>query len=164
MIILYLCIFDQKMDEQENIIIEITVNCDVEFDISRLKLLAKSVFRRFSVEKAQAGIAIVGDEEIASINKKFLDHDGPTDVISFDLTGQEDIRSFEIIVNADLAARQAIERKHSAQAELALYITHGMLHNLGFDDLNESDAKKMHEMEDTILTDTGYGSVYKNLE
>ncbi len=59
-----------------------------------------------------------------------------------------------------MALRQADLRGHSSQAELALYITHGLLHNLGFDDSTEDKAKKMHDMEDKILQQLGYGLVY----
>ena len=46
------------------------------------------------------------------------------------------------------------------EAELALYITHGLLHNLGFDDSTEMQAKKMHDTEDEILRQSGFGLVY----
>jgi rRNA maturation RNase YbeY len=57
---------------------------------------------------------------------------------------------------------QARLRGHSAQAELVLYITHGMLHNLGHDDLDEDKAQAMHAEEDRILKALGYGTIYQN--
>ena len=59
-----------------------------------------------------------------------------------------------------MAARQAAKRGHGAEAELALYITHGMLHNLGFDDTDPQQAKKMHETEDSLLQKQGFGIIY----
>jgi probable rRNA maturation factor len=59
-----------------------------------------------------------------------------------------------------MAVRQANLRGHTSEAELALYITHGLLHNLGFDDSAENQARKMHETEDEILQEFGYGMVY----
>ena len=59
-----------------------------------------------------------------------------------------------------MAVRQANQRGHSSEAELALYITHGLLHNLGFDDSTKKQARKMHETEDKILQEFGYGIVY----
>lgn len=146
--------------------ISIDINCDDDttFDIERFKSLVKSICRRFSVVRAAVSIAIVDDEAIALINKQFLDHTGPTDVISFDLTDDEDrrenLRNFEIVINADQAERQSAERAHDTEAELGLYITHGLLHNFGFDDHEEADSKKMHQMEDTILQDEGFGMIY----
>jgi probable rRNA maturation factor len=87
--------------------------------------------------------------------------DTTTDVLSFDLSDEfEPKPSFALIVNAAMAARQATERGHSAQAELALYITHGLLHNLGYDDLDDEQALQMHRMEDHILERHGFGRVF----
>lgn len=149
--------------------IRIDINCeaDTTFDIERFKSLAKSICRRFSVVRAMVSIAIVDDEAIAVINEQFLDHTGPTDVISFDLSddndGEEDgenFRNFEIVINADQAERQSVDRAHDTEAELALYITHGLLHNFGFDDHDEAEFKRMHEMEDTILQEEGFGEIF----
>lgn len=153
------------MDSQDSDIrIEISCEIDAGFDIEKLKSLAESVCRKFSVIKAAVSIAIVDDEAIAEINKQFLDHTGPTDVISFDLSDEDDgagdVKNFEIVINADQAQRQSVDRDHDTEAELALYITHGLLHNFGFDDHGEADSKKMHEMEDQILQDEGFGVVY----
>ena len=50
------------------------------------------------------------------------------------MTDPQEARIFDLIVNGELAAREAARRGHGAEAELALYITHGLLHNLGFND------------------------------
>ena len=65
-----------------------------------------------------------------------------------------------MVVNGEMAVREAKLRGHSSEAELALYITHGLLHNLGFDDSTQSQARKMHDTEDEILQQLGYGLVY----
>ena len=69
---------------------------------------------------------------------------------------------FELVVNGEMAVRQAKLRGHSGEAELALYVTHGLLHNLGFDDSTQNRAKKMHDTEDEILEQVGYGAVYNS--
>lgn len=130
-------------------------------ETEKLHQLATAVCSRFKLENYSINIQIVGDDEIHQANKRFLRHDCPTDVISFDLSDEGE-KCFDIIVNAQLAQRKAQELGHSFMAELALYITHGLLHNLGFDDLNEADAKKMHQKEDEILHDFGYGIVYNS--
>ena len=153
------------MDSDEcDIRVEISSEVDKTFDLDKFRSLVESVCRRFSVASAAVSIAIVDDAAIAVINKKFLDHTGPTDVISFDLSDDDDdgVRNFEIVINADQAARQAAERSHDTESELALYITHGLLHNFGFDDHSEADSKKMHEMEDAILKDEGFGAIYES--
>jgi probable rRNA maturation factor len=143
--------------------IEISCACPTsDVDISKLEEIAALVCEKFNVCQATVSIAIVNDEEMIRVHKEFLDSDTQTDVISFDLTDEESqLKSFELVVNYDEAGRQSSSMGHSIQAELALYITHGLLHNLGFDDIEEDQSEKMHDMEDEILTQAGYGSVYK---
>jgi probable rRNA maturation factor len=134
-------------------------------ETARLRTLVKAVCARFEVREAVVSIGIVNDAEMAQFNMRFLQHEGTTDCLSFDLSdgaGPEDARLFDLIVNAELAAREAARRGHSTDAELALYVTHGLLHNLGFNDTTPAQAKKMHRMEDEILHHLGYGLVYNS--
>jgi probable rRNA maturation factor len=147
---------------------EITVHIardfkDIEVRLPELRKLIKVVCNRFKLSKATVSIAIVGDAQIRELNNQFLNSKSITDCLSFDLSDDEVPQSpklFELIVNGEMAVRQANLRGHSGEAELALYITHGLLHNLGFDDSTESQARKMHDTEDEILHQLGYGLVY----
>ena len=149
--------------QTRSITVRITKNFDsLNVNASKLKKLVKTVCNHFKLLKADVSIALVDDAEIRKINKEFLNQDSCTDVISFDLS-DDDVKSpksFELVVNAEMAAREAGLRGHSGQAELALYVTHGLLHNLGFDDAKVVDAKKMHDTEDEILQELGFGLVY----
>ena len=141
---------------------------DIKYSIPKLKKLIKTIGVRFNLSDASVSIAIVDDDEITKLNKRFRNHDNTTDCISFNLSDDEHpadsngnyTRVFELIVNGQMAVRQSEQRGHSPEAELALYVTHGMLHNLGFDDATESQAAKMHHTEDDILDQLGYGAVY----
>jgi len=135
----------------------------VRLDRARLEKLVSAACGRFGVSDAAVSIGVVGNAEIGELNRRFLNRDGCTDVLSFDLSDDSEpagTRVFDLIVNAELAAREAERRGHSARAELALYIVHGLLHNLGFDDATASQAGKMHDTEDEILRALGYGAVY----
>jgi len=149
-------------DDNADISVEIT--CDIaelKADVERLKALARSVCRRFGLKNARVGIAVVGNDTIRKVNKDFLNKLQKTDVISFDLSDAADTaRCFELVVNADEAARQSKAQKHTLQAELALYITHGLLHNLGFDDATAKESAEMHRTEDEILQEAGFGKVF----
>ncbi len=128
-----------------------------------LKLLVAEVCRQRAVSKASVGIAVVGDQQMRGLNRRFTGRRTATDCLSFDLSdgqrpGAE--RVFEIVVNAERAIREAAARGHRPQAELALYVSHGLLHQLGFDDLTPVQARRMHRMEDEILQGLGYGMVY----
>lgn len=134
----------------------------IKVNSEKINQLVKAVCKRFELQQATISIAVVDDQEIIKVNKEFLDHNYVTDVISFDLSDDQTpfYATFELIVNGQMALRQAEERGHNSQAELALYITHGLLHNLGYDDADPDDAKLMHDMEDKILNSLGFGTVY----
>jgi probable rRNA maturation factor len=154
-------------EQDRNMDIQIAVNFEaIDMPMSRLRELVATVCNCFAADagpdtRYEISIAIVDDAEIRKLNTRFLDHRTTTDCLSFDLSdaGGES-RIFELVVNGEMAVRQANLRGHSSEAELALYITHGLLHNLGFDDLTPSLSRKMHETEDEILQQLGYGFVY----
>ncbi len=140
--------------------VQITKDFDgIDVSLPRLKKLVGFVCKRFRLCEASVSVAIVDDRQFRRLNARFLNRKSTSDCLSFDLS-EDDRRQFEVVVNGQLAVKQARSRGHSGEAESALYITHGLLHNLGFDDSTEQQAKRMHEMEDEILQDFGYGLVY----
>lgn len=137
-----------------------------------------AALRRHGVEQAKVTVVLVDDQRIAELNKTYLDHSGPTDVLTFDLADepsppeQGDAISDsaasgfvkldgEIIVSAETAAREAQDRGISVDAEVALYAVHGALHLLGYEDGLADEASRMHELEDEILGEVGIGSVFR---
>ncbi|MHC4118570.1 MAG: rRNA maturation RNase YbeY [Planctomycetota bacterium] len=166
-------------DEQDqDIAIQITRNfTTIDMSLSKVEELVKTVCNRFAGPgepqiRYEVSIAIVDDAEIRKLNSRFLDHKTTTDCLSFDLSDDEEqseienrkSKIFDLIVNGEMAVRQAESRGHSSEAELALYITHGLLHNLGFDDSTPDQARRMHDTEDEILQQLGYGFVYNTDE
>lgn len=170
-------------EKEQDITIQITKHFDgIDVKVEKLKKLVKSVCKHFRLAKATIGIAIVNNAEIKRLNKQFLNRNTTTDCLSFDLSdGQDQVakhgigkqegkkvfgrgrstaRIFELVVNGERAAKEAKVRSHSDEAELALYVVHGLLHNLDYDDSTKAKAKKMHETEDKILQELGYGLVY----
>ncbi|MBC8481256.1 MAG: rRNA maturation RNase YbeY [Planctomycetes bacterium] len=155
----------QNADNKDEVQIQFAFEFDdVDLDLQKIEDLIQNINQRFNIKKATVEIAIVDDEEIIAVNKKFLGHNNTTDVISFDLTepDMDNRKNFQLIINAQQAQRQAAKRNHSTQAEIALYITHGLLHQLGFDDLTDEEAKIMHSQEDKILQENNFGSVYNS--
>ena len=150
-----------SLGQGKKVSVQIVRNFDgIKVSVAKLKKLVRVVCKRFGVSKATVSIAVVGDVEISKLNKKFLNHDRTTDCLSFNLSEKQSAKLFELVVNGEMACREAADRGHSPEAELALYITHGLLHNVGFDDSTEDEAEKIHQMEDEILQQEGYGCVY----
>lgn len=152
-----------RRKQTQSITVQITKNFDsLNLNAPKLKKLVRAVCNRFKLHKATVGIAVVSDAEMRKVNKRFRNLSSSTDCLSFDLSDDDpdSAKSFELIVNAERAVRQAGIRGHSAQAEIALYVTHALLHNLGFDDSDPKLAKQMHDTEDEILQQFGFGIVY----
>jgi len=132
-------------------------------DHNRIQDLVRAICKKFGVDCATVSIGLFGNDKIIDINNEFLDRRGSTDVISFDLSSQRTKEKwFDIAVNAEKAREEAAKRGHWEMAEVALYVTHGMLHNFGFDDQKPEEAKRMHAAEDKILEQTGFGAVYNS--
>ena len=148
--------------QQNNIIVQIHCQDDgLSGSFDKFRELIHQICSQFTVDEATVSIAIVDDEAIRKVNREFLKKTTRTDVISFDLSDEGQRRCvFELVVNADKASRESAKRKHSIEAELALYITHGMLHNLGFGDEDADRSDEMHEAEDKILQQAGFGTIY----
>ena len=158
----------------QRMVVQIAKNFkNIDVSLPKLKELVRVICERFNSCKGPrskgtqsratvVSIAIVDDAEIRRINKQFLNRKSTCDCLSFDLSDDEKGRLFELVVNGEMAVREAKLRGHSSEAELALYVTHSLLHNLGFDDSTQSQAKKMHDTEDEILQQLDYGLVYNS--
>jgi probable rRNA maturation factor len=121
----------------------------VPVDRNWLVRIATSVLRDEHVERAEVSFALVDDAVIRRINRRFLDHDFATDVISFSLHDDGGGRDLprriegEIVISGETAARVAAEFARPPCEEIALYLVHGLLHLCGFDDQDEVDCQQM---------------------
>lgn len=130
-------------------------------DKTRIRALIGHILGHFAIRRACVDIAVADDSAIAALHTQYFGRPKTTDVISFDLSEEgRGVRCFQILVNAQQAVRQAALRGHGPQEELALYIVHGLLHNLGYDDSRSDQARRMHRMEDRLLEQYGWKAVY----
>jgi probable rRNA maturation factor len=160
-------------EPDQDIILHITQTFDrLNVSLPKIKKLAKTICRRFSGNDRQApgekaatfeiSLATIDDAHFRKLNSRFLGRRSTSDCLSFDLSEDppQSHKSFEIVINGESVLRQAGLRGHPNEAELALYVTHGLLHQFGFDDSTPGRARKMHKIEDEILQQLGYGIVY----
>lgn len=129
-----------------------------------LRRAARATLERHHVRRADISIAVVSDDIIAELNERHLEHPGPTDVLTFDLADPQlggECLSGEIVASLDTAEREAARRDHPTLVELALYVVHGTLHLLGYDDHTAAKSARMHRCEDEILTSLGLGPTYR---
>lgn len=107
---------------------------------------------------------IVADPEMADAHKQFSRIEGPTDILTFDMSEGASAQSrqldCDLLICLDEAARQAGPRGHAVERELLLYAVHGVLHCLGEDDHTDAGYAKMHAAEDQLLERIGVGSTF----
>ncbi len=124
--------------------------------------MAQKVLADHKVKSAQIDIAIIGDVRMRSLNRRYAGSDRITDVLSFDLSDPSDadakgrVVCGQVVVNWHLARRCAGRFGHSAGAELMLYVVHGLLHLLGYDDQDKRSSVRMRAREFAILAAGGY--------
>lgn len=132
----------------------------VEPDRGKMRDAARAVLDGEGVKDYEISLAFVDDATVHRLNKQFLAHDEPTDVLSFPMSSPgARVLEGELVIGAEVAARQAAERGHDVQVELALYVIHGMLHLCGYDDLDEAKAAVMRERERHYLKALGLPDV-----
>jgi probable rRNA maturation factor len=132
----------------------------VAIDKSRMRTVARAVLEGEGVVDADIGLAFVDNATIHRLNRRFLDHDEPTDVLSFPLSDPNSAKlAGEIVIGAEVALEQARARGHDVEAELALYVIHGLLHLCGHNDKSRSGAIKMRARERHYLSALGFPDI-----
>ena len=116
-------------------------------DAERWRFIIGRILADQNVRTGELSVAVVDDEEMRELNRKFLGHDYPTDVLSFVLERDQDSLEGEIVVSSHTAVRQAKEYGRTSTDELLLYLIHGALHLVGFDDKTESARNVMRQQE-----------------
>lgn len=131
-----------------------------QVDKAQLKTGVRRVLAGEGIEKAVISIAVVDDPTMHDLNRRYLQHDYPTDVLSFLLEDDDDRIEGEIIISADYAAREAKLFDWSPQDEMLLYVIHGCLHLAGYDDLEPDLKAEMRDKEREYLATFGLTPKY----
>lgn len=107
--------------------------------------------------KYELALEFVSAKKMASLNEQFLAHKGSTDVITFDyregygLTETDSELAGEIFISVPDAIEQSREFSTTWQEELIRYAVHGVLHLLGYDDLEPGKRKRMKREENRLV-------------
>ena len=128
----------------------------------------------FKVASYELCFHFVEPEEMAEVNWQFLQHDGSTDVITFDSGAADEFKvqsskfkvqsseptpvaalHGEIFISVADAVKQAREFRTTWQSELARYLIHGLLHLRGHDDLEPAARQRMKREENRLLRSLG---------
>ena len=100
----------------------------------------------------------VSAEKIHSINKQFLNHDYPTDVIAFDYCKEKEL-SGEVFVCQKIVEQNAVDYSQTIENETLRVLCHALLHFCGHKDKNSKDLAVMRLAEDKAIA--AFHSTYK---
>ena len=121
-------------------------------DFPGLKSAAKTVLEGEGIPSAKVVLAFVSNPHIHRLNKQFLNHDEPTDVLTFPYSEPKSKKlEGEVVIGYEVAVENAADRKHDVGLELILYVIHGCLHLCGYDDTTSKAEREMRAKERQYL-------------
>jgi probable rRNA maturation factor len=127
----------------------------VTVDRQRIERVVRRILSDAGIKQARISIAVVDDPTIHELNRRYLAHDEPTDVLSFVLEQGPGMLEGEVVASGDTARRTAEQLDWPAEDELLLYIVHGTLHLVGYDDVTPELRRVMREKERAYLAEIG---------
>jgi probable rRNA maturation factor len=139
-----------------------------EVAVLELRALAEAILGAEGYpEQCEVTILLVSDDEMAGYNDRFLERDGPTDVLAFPLEQLlpgvapeldphgPPLMLGDVLVAPAYVRRQAEELGVTFDDEMALMVTHGILHLMGYDHEEDFDAERMESRERELLRMVG---------
>lgn len=135
---------------------------DTENEIENYDILddyLKFLVRKLELSNAIFDVIFVNNEEIHRINREYRNVDRVTDVISFALEDnlEESDIGYRILgsiyICVEKIKEQAILYNHSTLREMCFLVTHGLLHLLGYDHMEEEEEKEMFSLQEELLNE-----------
>ncbi|XQW86136.1 rRNA maturation RNase YbeY [Thalassotalea piscium] len=108
-------------------------------------------------------IRVVDIDESQQLNAQYRQNDKPTNVLSFPFEVPEGIELNllgDLVICADVVAKEAIEQSKNLQDHWAHMVIHGCLHLLGFDHINDQEAEEMESLEISLLSQLNINDPY----
>lgn len=105
-------------------------------------------------DEAELTVRVVEPEESQALNRDYRGKDKPTNVLSFPFEappGVEIPLLGDLVVCAEVVAREAEEQGKPLEAHWAHMVVHGVLHLLGYDHMEDAEAEAMEALEVEIL-------------
>lgn len=117
-----------------------------------------------SVAPAELSLLLSDDQEIRALNKSWRGKDQATNVLSFPLDappcGTDTHPLGDVALAYETIAREAAERRIPVSQHAAHLVVHGVLHLMGYNHANTSQARKMEALEVKVLSGLGLPDPY----
>jgi rRNA maturation RNase YbeY len=117
-----------------------------------LKRFIEDLFKKEKQKLEEIKYIYCSDPYLLEINKKYLNHDFYTDIITFNLANPDQAVNAEIYISIDRVKDNAKQFKSTFKNELHRVIFHGALHLCGYKDKTREQVKLMRKMEEKYLT------------
>ena len=137
------------------IVVDVNNEVGFTFSATKLKEVVVELLTDHGIRRGEISLAIIDDQTMHELNRRHLQHDYPTDVLSFVLETDGDHLEGEVIVSADTAAQVAPTHDWPVEHELTLYVIHGCLHLVNYDDHSDDDRQNMRTKELHYLARAG---------
>ncbi len=134
-----------------------------DLDIASLTQLSRFVLDRMRLHPAtEMCLRLVDEPTIETLNRRWMNGDGPTDVLAFPIdelvpgrAGEEPPDGYlgDLALCPQVAARQALEHRHEVGDEVDQLCVHGILHLLGFDHAEPDQHREMFALQTWLLAE-----------
>jgi len=163
--------------------LEVAIDADEEWDSSRSwetlarnaaeAAIAESAFPQLAMSKRPVEISVLmtGDEKVRELNAEYRQKDRPTNVLSFPMSGAEELRDTnvtgpelllgDIILARGVCEAEAAEKGVTVEDHATHLIVHGTLHLLGYDHDGDDEASDMEAREIRALERLGIANPYE---
>jgi probable rRNA maturation factor len=128
---------------------------DIHFGLKNKKKIAEWINRVLISEHVKISVNIdfvfCSDQFLLNINQTYLKHNFFTDIISFDLSDDNNHIDGEVYISIDRVRENGLIFGSTFENELRRVIIHGVLHIIGYKDMSRSEIKKMRQLENKYL-------------
>ena len=127
------------------------IKCNLKINYSTIRIWLENLIAEENKELINLTYSFCKDEYLLNINKKYLNHDYFTDIITFDLSDSKNQIEGDIYISIERVRDNAKQANTSVEEELLRILAHGLLHLIGYDDKTLGEKKKMRKKENFYI-------------
>lgn len=136
-------------DAKVTVAVSVRATADSLLTVQQVRAAVRKVWEVEKGPTARVEVVLMDEAEHSQLHGEFLNDPSATDVMAFPY---EDVDCFgELLVNVEMAARVAADHAHTPEQECTLYVVHGCLHLLGYDDHEDDDRARMRAAEARVM-------------
>lgn len=143
-----ICLSSAKDQSSRLRIVQYNDQTDLSLDEERIETFVREVIQYKEASTEEIVLHFVTKERISELHEQFFNDPTPTDCITFPMDTEENGILGEVFVCPEVAKEYSPESPYS---EVSLYIIHGILHLLGYDDLDPKERREMRKSEKELM-------------